>query len=43
MTRNKTIAIDKAQSKGIHILKVGNHPHGNMLPNSEIVRRGGCK
>ena len=25
--------------KGIHIVKVGNHPHTNMLPKSEIMRR----
>ena len=26
-------------SKGIHIVKVVNHPHTNMLPKSEIMRR----
>ena len=26
-------------SKGIHTVKVGNNPHTNMLPKSEIVRR----
>ena len=25
-------------SKGIHIVKVGNHPHTSMLPNPEIMR-----
>ena len=30
-------------SKGIHIVKVGNHPHTKALPKSEIVRRGGYK
>ena len=25
--------------KGICIIKVGNHPHTNMLPKSETVRR----
>ena len=25
-------------SKGIHIVKVGNHPHTNMLPQPEIMR-----
>ena len=27
-------------SKEIHIVKVGNHPHTNMLPKLEIMRRG---
>ena len=30
-------------SKDIHIVKLGNHPHGNMLPKPEIMRTGGYK
>ena len=30
-------------SKDIDIVKVGNHPHTNMLPKPEITRRGGYK
>ena len=30
-------------SKGIYTVKVGNQPCANMLPKSEIVRRGGYK
>ena len=30
-------------SEGIHIVKVGNHPHTYIPPKSEIVRRGGYK
>ena len=30
-------------SKGVHIVMTGNHPHTNMLPKPEIVRRGGYK
>ena len=29
----------RLNSKGIHTVKVGNNPHTNMLPKSEIVRR----
>ena len=28
-------------SKGIHIVKAGNHPHTNMLPKPEILREEG--
>ena len=37
----KTLQMTKLTSKGIHIAKVGNHQHTNMLTKSEIVRRGG--
>ena len=30
-------------SKAIHIVKVGNHSHTNMLPKPEIMRRGEYK
>ena len=30
-------------SKAIHIVKVGNHSHTNMLPKPEIMRKGGYK
>jgi len=30
-------------SKGMYTVKVGNHPHTNMQPKSEIMRRGGYK
>ena len=30
-------------SKGIYTVKTGNHPCTNMLPKSEIMRRGGYK
>ena len=33
----------RLSGKGIHIVKVGSHPHTNMLPKSEIVRRRGYK
>ena len=39
----KILQMARLTSKGIHILMVGNHPHTNMLPNPEIVRRGGYK
>ena len=29
----------RLNSKGIHIVKVGNHPNTNMLPKQEIMRR----
>ena len=29
----------RLNSKGIHIVKVGNHPHTNMQQKTEIVRR----
>ena len=40
-TRNKQKYYnDKVHlSKGIYIVKVRNHPHTNILPKSEIVRR----
>ena len=28
----------RLNSEGIHTVKVGNHPHTNMLPKSEIMR-----
>uniref|UniRef100_A0A8D2CEM0 L1 transposable element dsRBD-like domain-containing protein n=1 Tax=Sus scrofa TaxID=9823 RepID=A0A8D2CEM0_PIG len=37
----KILQMTRLTSKGINIVKVGNHPHINMLPKSEIVRRGG--
>ena len=33
----------RLNSKGIYTIKVGNYPHTNMLPKSEIMRRGGYK
>ena len=30
-------------SKGTHLAKVRNHPHTNMLPKSEVMKRGGYK
>ena len=30
-------------SKGIYTVKTGNHPCKNMLPKSEMVRKGGYK
>ena len=30
-------------NKGIHIIKVGNHLHTNMLPKPEIMRKGRYK
>ena len=36
----KILQMTRLTSKGTHIVKVGNHPHTNMLPKSEIVRRG---
>ena len=43
-TRKKEILqITRLTSKGIHIVKVGDHPHTNMLPKPEIMRRGGYK
>ena len=30
-------------SKSIYIVKVGNHPHTNMLPKAEIMRKEGFK
>ena len=39
----KILQMTRLTSKGIHMVKVGNYPHKNMLPKSEIVRRGGYK
>ena len=33
----------RLMSKGICIVKVGNHLHTNILPKAEIMRRGGYK
>ena len=30
----------RVSTKGIHLVKVENHPHTNMLQKPEIVRRG---
>ena len=38
-TRNKKIMNGKAPSKGKHTLKVGNHPHTNMISKPAIMRR----
>ena len=35
------LQMTRLTSKGIQRLKVGSHPHTNMLPKAEIVRRGG--
>ena len=35
----KILQMTRLTNKGIHIVKVGNHPHTNMLPKPEIVRR----
>ena len=39
------LILRRLTSKGKHIVKVGNHPHTNMLPKPEILRREGydCK
>ena len=42
-TTNTNITKDRLTSKGIHIVKVRNHPHTNMLPKSDILRKGGYK
>ena len=39
----KILQMTRLTGKGIHIVKVGNHPYTNMLPKSEIMRRGGYK
>ena len=39
----KILQMTRLTSKGVHIVKVENHPHTNMLPESEIMRRGGYK
>ena len=39
----KILQMTRLTSKGILIVKVRNHPHTNMLPKSEIVRRGSYK
>ena len=39
----KILQMTRLTSKGIHTITIGNHPHTNMLPKSEIVRRGGYK
>ena len=39
----KILQMTKLTSEGIHIVKVRNHPHTNMLPKSEIMKRGGCE
>ena len=35
----KILQMTRHTTKHIHIGKVGNHPHTNMLPKPEIVRR----
>ena len=42
-TTTKILQMTRLTSKGIHIVKVGNHPYISMLPKSEIMRRGGYK
>ena len=39
----KILQMTRLNSKGIYTIKVGNYPHTNMLPKSEIMRRGGYK
>ena len=39
----KILQMTRFTSKGIHTIKVGNHPGTNMPPKPEIVRRGGYK
>ena len=39
----KIFPMTRLSSKGIHIVKVGNHPDTNVLPKSEVVGRGGYK
>ena len=39
----KISQMTRLTGKGIHILRVGNHPHTNMLPKPEIMRRVGYK
>ena len=36
----KILQMTRSTRKGIHIVKAGNHPHTNMPPKSEIMRRG---
>ena len=36
----KILQMAKLTGKGIHILKIRNHPHANMLPKPEIMRKG---
>ena len=37
----KILQMTSLTCKDINIVKVGNHPHTNMLPKAEIVKRGG--
>ena len=39
----KIVQMTRLASKGIHIVRVGNHPHTNMLSKPDIMRRGGYK
>ena len=41
-TETKILQMARLTSKGIHIVKVGNHPH-KYATNPETVRRGGYK
>ena len=39
----KILQMKSLISKGVDIVKVGNHPHTSMLPKPEIMRREGHK
>ena len=38
-TRSKKITNEKAYHKGKYMVKVGNHPHTNVIPKPATVRR----
>ena len=35
--------MEKLTSKGKHTIKVGNHPHTNMISKPAVMRRGDYK
>ena len=39
----KKLQMTRLTSKGTHIVKVGNHPHTNMILKPEIMKRGEYK